>query len=267
MVATSYLRVYQPASAFGDEERVRWLSQRDAEVTKPLGVLSKWLVTSTLRDAARDLESEGAFVRHVGDQLLLCPFRTRLRALAGLLAFRQSLPEEVADAFVPEDVAHGAARELATLSDGRPDVRSHILHSNWHVPLRWFVAFDASERILVEDRDGLRIRYETSLAQAKARFERALVILDASGMRDDVATAVRELALWIEDFPGDGLVELDYGTVSGIFASEALVDDASAADVWACLDALSSGDVMRAGRVFAELSERWVTARAHEVVN
>ena len=267
MIATAYLRVYQPMTEFSEDERVRWLAQRDAEVTQPLGVLSKWLVTSTLHDAAHVLGREGAFVRDVDDQLLVCPFRTRLRALAGLLAFRQSIPEEVADAFVPEDVAHSAARELATLCDDQPDVRAHILQSNWHVPLRWFVAFDAAERILVEDRDGLRIRYETSLALAKARLERALVILDASGMRDDVAAAVRELAAWIEDFPGDGLLELDYGSVAGIFANEALVDDASVADVWCCLDALSSGDLVRAGRVFAELSERWVSARAHEVVN
>ena len=124
--------------------------------------------------------------------------------LAGLLAFRDSVPEEVAEAFVPEEEARRAASELAQLDEDHPEVRSHILHANWHVPLRWFAAFDDSERILTEDKEGLRIRYESTLSTAAARLERALEILEGSWIDESVTEAVRELLEWLADFPEDG---------------------------------------------------------------
>src|SRR3712207_8353667 len=110
--------------------------------------------------------------------------------LAGLLAFRNSVPEEIAEAFVPETQARKAAHELASLGEESPGVRSHILHANWHVPLRWFVAFDDGERILTEDSEGLRIRYETSLAEATGRLETALEILEESWVDDGVVDEI-----------------------------------------------------------------------------
>ena len=267
VIRTAYLRVYQPLSAFSDGERSRWLAQPEHHNQTLWGPSRKWLVASALPSSEAGVEAEGAFVRRIGGDIYVCPYRTRLRMLAGLLAFRQSVPEEVADAFVPQGVAHSAARELAALSDREPDIRSHILHANWHVPLRWFAAFEGSERILVEDREGLRIRYETTLGKAQERLSQALEILEGSGIDDDVAVAVRELCDWTQGFSGEGLVELDYGLVAGMFEDEDLVDDGSAAEVRSCLDALSGGDLVRAGRLFSTLSERWSTVRAHEVMN
>jgi hypothetical protein len=187
--------------------------------------------------------------------------------LAGLLAFRGSIPEEIADAFVPETEARRAALELARLDADHPDVRSHILHANWHVPLRWFVAFDDAERILTEDKEGLRIRYESNLGEAVTRLERALSVLEASWIDSTVTETVRELLGWLEGFAEDGIVELDYGSVGGVFTHEDLLDDHSAAEVWTCLDALAGGDVVTAGRVFGSLSDRWTEVRAREIVN
>ncbi len=187
--------------------------------------------------------------------------------LAGLLAFRGSVPEEVADAFVPEAEATRAARELAAMGEDDPAIRSHILHANWHVPLRWFAAFDPRDRILIEDRRGLRIRYEASLSEAKKRLARALEILDNSPIDEGVIEAVRELSGWLDEFGDEGLVELDYGGVASAFAEDDLVNDQSAEDVWACLDALASGDFARAGDTFESLTERWTEIRSLEVVN
>ncbi|MDQ3619173.1 MAG: hypothetical protein M3391_03485 [Actinomycetota bacterium] len=267
MIRTAYLRVYQPLSAFSDDERSRWLAQPEHHNQTLWGPSRKWLVTSALPSSEAGVEAEGAFVRRIGGDIYVCPYRTRLRMLAGLLAFRQSVPEEVADAFVPQGVAHSAARELAALSGREPDIRSHILHANWHVPLRWFAAFEGSERILIEDREGLRIRYETTLGRARERLSQALEILEASGIDDDIAVAVRELCDWTQGFSGEGLVELDYGLVAGMFEDEELVDDGSADEVRLCLDSLSEGDLVRAGRLFSTLSERWSAVRAHEVMN
>lgn len=206
-------------------------------------------------------------MRQVDGEVLVCPWRTQLRMLAGLLAFRGSIPDEVADAFVPAEQASKAAHDLERLESDHPDVRSHIVHANWHVPLRWFAAFDDSERILTEDKQGLRVRYETKLSDAAARLERALKILEGSWIDDGVTDAVRELAGWLGEFYEEGLVELDYGSVARTFDDEELLEDRSSQEVWACLEALEAGDLVRAGKKFAQLSERWTEVRVSEVVN
>jgi hypothetical protein len=187
--------------------------------------------------------------------------------LAGLLAFRNSVPEEVAEAFVPEEEARRAAHELSMLGEQHPNVKSHILHSNWHVPLRWFAAFEDSERILTEDKDGLRIRYETRLQDGLARLRAALTILENSWVDDSVTAAVRELLEWLEEFRTDGLLELDYASVASMFGDEDLLEDRSAGEVATCLEALESGDVLKAGRLFSTLTDRWTEVRAQEVIN
>lgn len=261
------MRVYQPVESFASDDTERWLAEGVSE--QPESQVGRaWLVSGRLPGAKDGFSvADGAFVRRSEDKVYLCPWRTRLRMLVGLLAFRGTLPEEVADAFVDDEVARRAARELAEISDTHPDVRSHILHANWHVPLRWFAAFDPAERILTEDRNGLRVRYETTLAQARDRLERAVDILDESWLDDGVAEALRELREWVADFPSEGLLELDYGSVAAMFENDDLVDDRSADEVWSCLDALQVGDADRAARTFANLSDRWATARAHEAMN
>lgn len=267
MTRTSYLRVYQPVSAIeGLESPQDWLTEEHDQTEASTS--RRWL----LRSHFPSIEplpgpTEGVFVRKVGTEILVCPWRTRLRMLAGLLAFRGSIPDEVAEAFVPEEDARRAAHELAMLEESHPDVRNHIIHANWHVPLRWFVGFDESERILTEDKQGLRVRYETSLTNAKERMAKGLKVLETSWIDEGVTGAVRELRGWLGDFPDEGLVELDYGSVAGLFSDEELLEDHSAAEVWACLDALEAGDVVKAGRTFTDLSERWSEIRALEVVN
>jgi hypothetical protein len=268
VIRTSYLRVYQPLSAFPESERARWTADPRDGAKVDAAAQRSWLLKSALPAVESPLgPTEGAFVRTVDGVTLVCPWRTRLRMLAGLIAFRTSVPEEVAEAFVPGESARRAAAELEVVEDLYTDVRSYILHANWHVPLRWFSAFDDSERILTEDSDGLRVRYETSLANATTRLARALNILESSWIDDSVVTAVKELTAWLNDFEEDGLLELDYGSVAHLFPDDELVEDHTAARIWECLEALSDGDVVRAGRVFSNLSEKWADIRGQEVMN
>lgn len=267
MAISAYLRAYEPPSAFPSEEADRWLSQGVA--AREADDAQRWLLLTGLPSQDETAPAEGAIVVKGGDGgVLICPRRTRLRMLAGLIAFRNSLPDEVAEAFVPEEEARRAARELANLGDAQPKLRSHILHANWHVPLRWFTAFDDSERVLTEDHDGLRVRYETTIAAAKIRLSRAIGILEDAGIGEDgVIDAVRELGEWVQDFEDDGMLELDYGSVASMFEPDDLVEDRCSKLVWECLEALDVGDMERAAKIFEQLSERWGAARAREVVN
>jgi hypothetical protein len=268
VIKTAYLRIYQPVESFDEAERAQWFDEAADGDQRETKASTTWLLSSNLPDTPPLLGGpQGAFVRASGERILVCPWRTRLRMLAGLLAFRSSIPEEIAEAFVPEATARLAARELATLDEEHPGVRSHILHANWHVPLRWFAAFDDAERILTEDKDGLRIRYETKLADARVRLERTLSVLENNWIDDTVTGAIRELLEWLEDFDGDGLMELDYASVASMFPDEELVDDHSAQEVTACIDALEAEDLVRAGRLFGSLTDRWTEVRAREVVN
>jgi hypothetical protein len=267
MVRTAYLRVYQPLASFPPEERTRWMDPALGAGVEQAAA-RRWLIVGTLPDeGSQAWATEGAFVRESEGRVLVCPWRTRLRMLAGLVAFRTSMPDEVAEAFVPAREARRAALELDAIGSNRPALRSHIVHANWHVPLRWFSAFDDKERILTEDSEGLRVRYETPLQRGVERLGRALQILESAWMDDDITEAVKELTEWLQEFPDDGILELDYGSVAGMFSHEELVEDHTAAQVNACLDALDMGDTMKAGRIFGDLSGRWADLRAAEVAN
>ena len=268
MIRTAYLRIYEPASTFTEDEQRRWLSDPEEGDGSDPPRYRAWLVTGRLpMEEGGYSSTENAFVREIDGRFYIRPWRTRLRMLAGLLAFRESVPEEVADAFVPQSEAIRAAKELAALDERFPEIRSHILHANWHVPLRWFSAFDPSERVLVEDRKGLRIRYETRISEGLARLSHVITVLEKTWLDDAVVAALKELSGWLEEFSPDALLELDYGSVAGMFDNDELVADQCAAEVAACVEALEAGDGSRASRLFGDLTDKWATVRAHEIVN
>ena len=100
-----------------------------------------------------------------------------------------------------------------------------------------------------------------------SRLTESLQILDTAGFNDEITDAVRELISWLELFSGEGILELDYGSVASMFSDEELLDDHSAAEVWTCLGALERGDLAEAGEVFGTLTERWNEVRSNEVLN
>src|SRR5919202_1471358 len=124
MIKTAYLRVYQPIEMFPPAERRSWERSAGERVAADERVVKRWLLRSSL-DVGGSGPSHigGAFVREAGGSVLVCPGRTPLRVLAGLLAFRDSVPEEIADAFVPEEEARPAAPQLAELGETHPEVR------------------------------------------------------------------------------------------------------------------------------------------------
>src|SRR5690606_1389455 len=93
--------------------------------------------------------SDDAFVAEWQGRRYQCPRTPRLRMLEGVLAVRNAYTHLGSGAVVPERVAAAARVELEQLQAASPALRSHILTSAWHVPVRWFVPFVTARKEVV----------------------------------------------------------------------------------------------------------------------
>ncbi|MEO7804997.1 MAG: hypothetical protein ABIS18_12065 [Actinomycetota bacterium] len=268
MVPSSYLRIYQPLASFPLEERERW----SAYVANPPQIPPSHHYRHVAFNASAQTGmlfpsgGEHAYIKKVNGEWLVCPWRMRLRVLVGLLSFRNSLPES-ADAWIPEGEALRAAEELEALRDEEPEIRNNITTASWYVPLRWFIAFDDSERILEEVGSKGTIRYETDLRSARTRVEQGLKVLREAGMAESQCEPVADLAEWLSEFPYDSQVELDYGTVANLFTVESLGVDHSAEEMWSVLEALSTGDYETSAGRYNDLAALWNRVKSLESAN
>ncbi|HEX9123678.1 MAG TPA: hypothetical protein VF984_10020 [Actinomycetota bacterium] len=266
MVPSAELRVYQPLEAFSPEEQSRWeryivegwhLRPRHARyrqrvTPKGLGVLAEG--------------GEGADVRLAGGSYYVCPWRTRLRVLAGLLAFREAAPFEGSQGFVTRDDARKATRELTRLRKRDPSAISHIMQSPWHVPVRWFVLFADDERHLVEERGRHRLKYVTTARRAIRRAEKTIPVLRRTDL-SSVADVIVELHEWLSSFDPRSIVELDYGRLSDFLTWDDLDNDHSARDLQDAVNALSSEEFPRSAELYQAVIGHWAEVRGHESLN
>jgi hypothetical protein len=279
--ATAWLRVYEPLAAFDGDERRYWEQyladgraldpDEGARVERTAALRS---LTSVPVRALPDLGDE-AFVLDVDGVRLVCPWRTRLRALLALEAFAAELPDPVLEAFVPRPLLEQAEDELEQLRLQEADLRTHVLQSTWQVPLRWFVAVDPSERELslgdgagrTASRAGRRLVYRTPMSRARRRAARALDVLRRTVDEGPVTEGVEELARWLEEFHPRSVVELDYGGVAALLDDDDLQADESARDVAGALAALAEGDPARAASAYARVTARSKALQAVESAN
>lgn len=248
MTFAAYLRVYIP----GDDRPVAEHAPDPRPRVLARGAYGVWFESSR----------EDSFVIERGGQYYVCPRHPRLRMLEGLLAFRNAYPAPVSSSLVPESLAHRAAAELDRLHVRHPGVRSHILTSPFHVPPRWFAAFNPKERELVPGPGGLTLRYRTGRGAAVRRLQRARRILERAGFDEETVTQVGDLLDWLRGFPVDALVELDYGGVARLFTEGELAIDETAEDVAASLRALQRGDFEAAGEHYSRVVARWAHAQS-----
>src|ERR687898_2230936 len=175
---TAYLRIYQPLAAFPPRERAEWAAYVEAGQVLPASLL---VGREERRGLARALgltvgaEREHALVERVGDVVFLCPLRTELRTLQSLVAFRSSVPDEVADAFVSAGDVERAEQTLERWESERPGSRRPIQQAAWHVPLPWFTLFEDGERRVGAPASGqvARLTYRTTMPKARGRVSRA----------------------------------------------------------------------------------------------
>ncbi|MFF6775862.1 hypothetical protein ACFY8W_20180 [Streptomyces sp. NPDC012637] len=236
----AYLRVYEPLAAFQEPERGHWARYaRRADVPG---------AQDELRRSLADLvpvppvpvpvhESADAFVATVDGVVLVCPWRTRLRAW---LAMRElvagTLPAPVLDAMLPPVVREQAVSDHERWLERNPDARPWIRGAVWRVPPAWFALFSDEEREYEPGEParaggpgGRRarpvFRYRTPMVQARRRLARALRTLRGAIAEGPMTESLVEVGRWLEEFHPRALVELDYGGLVHVLSAEALAAD------------------------------------------
>ncbi|HEX2424554.1 MAG TPA: hypothetical protein VHM47_01590 [Actinomycetota bacterium] len=267
MVPSAELRVFQPLDAFAADERAYWerfivggglLRPRRAAYRQEIGNHGLGMLVPTEPDAAS--------IRVLDGEYYACPWRTRLRVLAAILAFREAAPIEGAEEFVPDRVRRRLSRELSRMRRRNPGLISFIMQSPWHVPVRWFVLFDDDERCLEPAGDAHRLRYRTTVRKALRRAERAIPVLRKTDL-GPVADVIVELVEWLSVFDARSLLELDYGDLVRYMTWDELDDDHSAREVNDAIRALGRDEFARAAEVYQAVVARWAELRAHESLN
>ena len=246
-VKTAYLRVYQPTDSV-----TLAVAKLPASLFEGDGIIRSG--PFGLQDEPM---GEDAWVAEFDGREFVCPRRPRLRMLEGVLAFHRAYRDIGGDVLVPEQIAQRAAEELKKLLDAEPEQRAQVLTSLWHIPLRWFVAFSPEERELIETSNGTAVRYRTLQADATARIQASLKILEGTDFGQAVTDDLEEYGDWIGGFDTNALIELDYGTISEMFSGAELALDESVEDVWNALKGLANDDWDQAATAYTRVSERW----------
>jgi hypothetical protein len=273
----SYLRVYEPLTAFDRDRQVFW--RRYAREGRALGP-----VEGPVRQRTAVLEALGAgwtrlpdlpdeaYVMEWGETLLVCPWNLRLRVAEAALNARDGVPSVLADAFVPPVLA-GLAKAIVddwrsgakVLEQGVPRVHEQI--ATWGVPLRWFVFVDLEEREINLTGGRRTLRYRTEISKARRRAHRAVSVLRKSLGDAPITEAVEEGTRWLEEFHPRSIVELDYGGLTGLLSADALAEDDSPGLVAAGLTALSQGAADAATEAYEKLVARWRAVQLLERCN
>jgi hypothetical protein len=273
----SYLRVYEPLTAFDRDRQVFW--RKYAREGRALGP-----VDGPVRQRSAVLEALGAgwtrlpdlpdeaYVLQWGDSLLVCPWNLRLRVAEAALNAHAGVPSVLADAFVPPVLA-GQAKAVVedwrsgakVLEHGVPRVHEQI--ATWGVPLRWFVFVDLEERVIDLSAKPRTLRYRTEISKARRRAHRAVAVLRKSLGEAPITEAVEEGTRWLEEFHPRSIVELDYGGLVNLLPDDVLAGDDSPGVVAAGLSALSRGDADDASGAYEKLVERWRAVQLLERCN
>jgi len=235
---TAYLRVYSPDVSESDDPVPGFV--------RAYGLLS-------------ELEGDGDWVVDWNGTRMVCPRNLRLRVLESTIAFANAF-RGLGSGLIPEAAARAADRELRQYQREHPSHRSHVLTSAWHVPVRWFTAFQPEDKEVYEVDGAPRLRLRVDLAVATKRVEHALGVLRGLEVFQGPAEELAQLHEWIEGFPPGSMLELDYHDVSGLFDPQDLVFDDSVELVRRSVEALADGDMMAAGENYGRVVSRWASA-------
>jgi hypothetical protein len=293
----SYLRVYEPLSAFGDPpdaqlceaveaphlkranagEREQWMWLK-SQVAAPIRLFPAELAdgraapsTKTdvlVLDAADVPAAEDG---RTGSGTLVCPLELRARSAAALVSFlTDAHPALRSTVLSAGGVSVEKIRAKATAALGglvKPVV--HVLSTTWTVPLPWFALIDPDQR-RVELGSGRydpvrELSWRVAMSDARRRVAEARELVDNTLGESGPGRILADTERWLASFHADSAVELDYGGIVQLIADPILESDTTADEVHGILEALRSGDVEELAELFSDLRDYWgeLAAREH----
>lgn len=259
------LRVFVPLASLPQGERRRWERYVAAGRAPDRSLLLAGEHAAGLAGLVRpslDVDAEHALVEVIDGITYICPARTQLRVWQAAGAFREGLPDLLADTFVPRGLAEEAADQLAGWREVSPQLRPHVRTAPWSVPLAWFLLFEEAER----HQGPGTLRYAAPVAAALRRAEQALGVLRETLPQAPTTPMLEELAGWLAGFGGRARVELDYGPLAALLGDE-LAADTSVADLAEGLAALARGDGAGAAAAYERVAGRWRPLQARETAS
>jgi hypothetical protein len=137
----------------------------------------------------------------------------------------------------------------------------HVISTTWTVPLPWFAIVDPAQRRVVlasaQDDPERQVSWRVAMADARRRVARALKVVKSSLGDEGPAKVLADTGRWLEHFHPHSAVELDYGGLVQLLEDKDLLEDSSAADVNAIVDALETGDAEEVALRYETLREFW----------
>jgi hypothetical protein len=205
----------------------------------------------------------------VGPGPLVCPLDLRPRAAAALVGFLSTTPEVLRTAVLHTDTekARGHATEVIAAAGA---TAVHVVSSTWTVPLPWFSLVEPEDRHVVlgpRDDPTRDVYWRCAMADARRRVARAYIVTKQTLGEGGPATVLRDTGRWLEQFHPHSAVELDYGGLVQLMNDEELLEDSSALDVQAMLEAMESGDAEELAARYEKLRDFWANLAARERFN
>lgn len=261
LVPRAQLKVFSPLEAFAADERARLqaiLDRGDGLSRSQAAELEATRIVAGLPRGWPRPTRDAIQVRRVADRVLVCPLDLEVRARVAVSELAAVVPDVVLDALLP----HPACRSMADVATSAvPHVRDHPFLA----PLPWFVAFAPREQRVTDPPEGVgpRMVHLTLVGQAVGRLERVLEVIERTlGEAEDLLAEVAELAVWLDAFAAEALLELDHGTAGRLRGAGGLRRDRTSAQLWRAVEALERGDDHEAAVAYATARAAWSRPRA-----
>lgn len=274
---SSTLRVYEPLSAFPEEQRaaiqaageraVSRAAVENAELLASLGRITRsggdpfptgrtdLVRVTTAPGGNGGTDDAGA---DAAPALLYCPSQLVLRAGLAANALMEGIHGPLAELLIPEEQRDRHQERIDQVKARDGSVRVHTRASTWGIPFSWFSLFMESDHKDVVEASGriVTVRVWATITDALERARYAVANLALAAPDLDMLDDLAQLTEWLEQFHVESMVELDYGAVA-----DKVYPDDSPMDIRLGIECLAEGDMTGAAAAYRRLASRWIPIR------
>lgn len=153
------------------------------------------------------------------------------------------------------------------------DSDKYIMESENSIPAQWFLMFESKEKKFFYSHAGDGaiqpdgIYYNTDCALSKKRLESAKDILESISnesvpkefdiFQKELLFGISEMYYWIEKFPDDSMIVLNYAEISSVIHEFTLKNENSVSDLWIIIQNLSNKDFENANSSLKIYKQKW----------